>query len=40
MIVKKDLDIIIPVYNEGDLIIDTLSSISKNFNYEFNILLL
>ena len=39
MIIKKDLDIIIPVYNEGDLIIETLSSISKNFNYEFNILI-
>lgn len=36
---KKKLDIVIPVYNESDLIIDTLNSINKNLKYDFNILI-
>ena len=30
MIIKKNLDIIIPVYDEGELIIDTIKSINNN----------
>ena len=36
---KKKLDIVIPVYNESDLIIDTLNSINNNLKYDFNILI-
>ena len=39
MLDKKKLDIIIPVYNEGDIIIDTLKSIQNNFDYEYNVLI-
>ncbi len=39
MIIKKNLYIIIPVYNEGELIIDTINSIYENFNQQFNILI-
>ena len=39
MLLKKQLDIVIPVYNESDIIIDTLKSIQKNFEYEHNILI-
>ena len=37
--IKKNIDIVIPVYNEGELIIDTIKSIQNNFNYLFNILI-
>ena len=37
--IKKNIDIVIPVYNEGELIIDTIKSIQNNFNYSFNILI-
>ncbi len=37
MLDKKNLDIIIPVYNEGELIVNTLKSIKNNFKYSFNI---
>ncbi len=37
MIEKKKLDIIIPVYNEGELIVNTLRSIENYFKYPFNI---
>ena len=37
MIKKKELDIIIPVYNEGPLIVETINSINENFKYSFNI---
>ena len=36
---KKNLDIIIPVYNEGELIVDTINSIQNNFDYSFNLLI-
>lgn len=36
---KKKLDIVIPVYNESDLIIDTINSINNNLKYDFNILI-
>ena len=39
MIIKKHLDIIIPVYDEGELIIDTIKSIANNFKFKFNILI-
>ena len=39
MLLKKQLDIVIPVYNESDIIIDTLKSIQMNFEYEHNILI-
>ena len=39
MIIKKNLDIIIPVYDEGELIIDTIKSINNNFKFKFNILI-
>jgi len=39
MLEKKKLDIIIPVYNEGELIIDTLNSIKDNLKCTFNILI-
>ena len=35
----KKIDIIVPVYNEGELIVDTIKSIENNFNYSFNILI-
>ena len=39
MLEKKKLDIVIPVYNEGELIIDTLNSIKDNLKCTFNILI-
>ena len=39
MLSKKKLDIIIPVFNEGDIIIDTLKSIQDNFLYKYNVLI-
>ena len=39
MLEKKNLDIIIPVYNEGELIVDTINSIKNNFDYSFNLLI-
>ena len=39
MIIKKNLDIIIPVYDEGELIIDTIKSINNNLKSKFNILI-
>lgn len=39
MIIKKNLDIIIPVYNEGELILDTINSIRENFEQELNIII-
>jgi dolichol-phosphate mannosyltransferase len=37
MINKKKLDIIIPVYNEGELIVNTLRTIENFFQYPFNV---
>ena len=39
MLEKKKLDIIIPVYNEGELIVNTLKSIQDNFRYSYNLLI-
>ncbi len=39
MLDKKKLDIIIPVYNEGEIIINTIKSIKNYFSYEHNILI-
>lgn len=39
MLHKKNLDIVIPVYNESDIIVNTLRSIQNNFEYEYNILI-
>ena len=39
MLEKKKLDIIIPVYNEGELIINTLKCIKNNFRYSYNLLI-
>lgn len=39
MLTKKKIDIVIPVFNEGSIIVDTLQSIKDNFFYEYNILI-
>ena len=31
MLTKKKIDIVIPVFNEGSIIVDTLQSIKDNF---------
>lgn len=39
MIIKKNIDIIIPVYNEGELILETINSINQNFKLSCNIII-
>ena len=39
MLTKKKIDIVIPVFNEGSIIVDTLQSIKDNFFCEYNILI-
>ena len=36
---KKKFDIVIPVYNEGDNIINTINSLLKDVIFEINILM-
>ena len=38
MILEKNIDIIIPVYNEGELILETINSINQNFKLNCNII--
>ena len=39
MILEKNIDIIIPVYNEGELILETINSINQNFKLNCNIII-